>query len=233
MDGLQFNALIEDDHLSAAFLDAQNKSQDPTAIFDMALKAECDSGPGHVCYFGPIATEFFRDALGLGCMITSTDELSMTGRLSKPLAVVHHGQHWVPMWSKSVFGPFQSRPTLPLHCYDLYVERYGPVAGKVHAYVDCTCMAAGDCAIHSLLILSDLQRKSREPPEGERFGEWTLAEQAIWALQQPPRVKFMKWGRGDGAWWAIKRTGAKIAKAPSAQKACQLFLQRQEVEPDI
>ena len=104
MDGLQFNALIEDDHLSAAFLDAQNKSQDPTAIFDMALKAECDSGPGHVCYFGPIATEFFRDALGLDCMITSTDELSMTGRLSKPLAVVHHGQHWVPMWSKSVFG---------------------------------------------------------------------------------------------------------------------------------
>ena len=182
MDGLHFNALIEDDHFCAAFLDAKNKGQDPTAILDMALKAECDSGPGHVCYFGPIATEFFRDALGLDCMITSTDELSMTGRLSKPLAVVHHDQHWVPMWSKSVFGPFQSRPTLPLHCYDLYVERYGPVAEKVHAYVDCTCMAAGDCAIHSLLILSDLQRKAREPPEGERFGEWTLAEQAILAL---------------------------------------------------
>ena len=65
MDGLHFNALIEDGHLSAAFLDAKNRGQDRTAILDMALKAECDSGPGHVCYSGPIATEFFRDALGL------------------------------------------------------------------------------------------------------------------------------------------------------------------------
>ena len=84
-----------------------------------------DSGPGHVCYFGPIATEFFSDALGLDCMITSTDELSMTGRLSKPLAVAHHGQRWVPMWWPFSRPDYFASPLLWPVCGKIWTGGWG------------------------------------------------------------------------------------------------------------
>lgn len=76
MHWLEFNALLEDDHLSQAFLDAKDQGKDPATTLDMALKEECDSGPGHVCYFVPKGVEFPRAALGLDCCISITAELS-------------------------------------------------------------------------------------------------------------------------------------------------------------
>ena len=105
LDWFQFNAWLEDDHLSQAFLDAKDQGQDPTQCLDMALKSECDSGPGHVCYFGPKGVDFLRSILGLDCCICTLGDLSTAEMLPKPLAMVHDDQHWVPMWHPSMAGP--------------------------------------------------------------------------------------------------------------------------------
>ena len=103
-------------------------------------------------------------------------------------------------------------------------------------------MAAGDCAIHSLLILAELQKQAapapapaprRTPPAEESFAEWLPEEKAVWDLDNPIRVRFMRFGRGAAAWWAIKRTGAKISQSKTAREACKAFLARQVLEPNI
>lgn len=142
-DYLSFNAILEDDDLSSSFLEARGAGIDPASVLPMVLKAEGDATPGHVCYFGPKAIEFFLGMLGLDYGIATTDQLLRDKALPKPFTVVHHGQHWVPMWSKVVGAEYKSRPWLPLEPYDLYLERYGPPAEAAAAHMDCTCLAAG------------------------------------------------------------------------------------------
>ena len=117
---------------------------------------------------------------------------------------VHHGQHWVPMWDKNLAGPFQSRAHLPLQAYDLHLERYLPAAEACGAHVDCACLAAGDCAPHSLVILQGIAKTAqpniqteRKPPTDEGYEGWAAEEKEIWQKQDPIRICFMSWGRGE------------------------------------
>jgi len=75
--------------------------------------------------------------------------------------------------------------------------------------------------------------KMRGPPEGEDPASWTPEERTVWNITSPVRIIWTKWGRGEPGWWACKRNTAKMGKAKIAQEACQLFLKRQKIEPDI
>lgn len=168
--------------------------------------------------------------------LATLEEVKSTKALPKPFTLANDNNHWVPMWLKSQGEKMESRPWLPLASYDTYLDKFGPAAEAAGAVVDCTNRAAGDCAYHSLLILQTVAAsapKVRGPREGEDPVSWTLEERKVWNMVSPARVKWAKFGRGEPGWWACKRTGAKIGKAKTAQEACQLFLERQALEPGI
>ena len=71
---------------------------------------------------------------------------------------------------------------MPLESYDFYLERYQPVAEACGARCDCTCLAVGDCALQSLLILQGIagpilkcfkEFSAKHPPEDETYETWT------------------------------------------------------------
>ena len=52
-------------------------------------------------------------------------------------------------------------------------------------------------------------------------------------MNDPQRVKFMKWGNAPESWWAIARKGSKFGKANSARAACALWLSKKVHQADI
>ena len=201
-----FNELLEDDSHSAAFLEARAEGREVDSVFSMVIKAEGGSFPGHVCYLGPKRLQKLVSLLGGDINNSTLEQLQQQCALPKPLTIVHHGQHWVPMWLKVVSDSFQSRPGLPLESYDLHLERYRPVAKTCGAHCDCTCLAAGGCVLHSLLILHGIAASltvkklaaaapaaaptpaaapsasaasSMATPDSS-YSTWTAEEQAVW-----------------------------------------------------
>ena len=87
---LEFNQLLEDDTLSAAFLDAAARGQDPASLLPMVLTAEGDPklGDSHVVEFGPRGVQFLVDALGLDIGVTTVEALLDNKALPRPLASV-------------------------------------------------------------------------------------------------------------------------------------------------
>lgn len=245
-DDLSFNAILEDDVLSNAFLEARAAGINPATVLPMVLKAEGDATPGHVCYFGPKATEFFLSSLGLGYGIATVDQLLKERALPKPFTVVYHQQHWVPMWLKTVGGEHKSRPWLPVASYDLYLERYGPAAEAAEAHMDCTGLAAGCCLLHAILILQELERnmpptcaassrtavKKRTPPPNENMEGWDPMVVEVWHLDNPQRVRWVKFGNTtEKAWWVLSRRGGKLGKCATAEEACKLYLTKRVDKP--
>lgn len=169
------------------------------------------------------------DQLGLDIGLATLAEVRRDKRLPKPCTLVNDSNHWVPMRLKTHGQKFHSRPWLREESYDTYLEQFGPVAEAAGAWADCTSRAAGDCGFHGFLILQNLASDvpaDREPPEGEKPLEWPLEDQAVWKMEGPRRIVWMKFGRAAAGWWSCKRTGAKIGRGKGAQEACQLFLGR-------
>ena len=242
---LQQTELLEDDDLCNAWMEAFTAKKDFKPVLDLAAKCEDDRCPGPVCGIGPRGLEHLRSCLNLDCAFTTLKDVARAQTLPKAFALVNHDNHWVPMWLKTEHPPFASRPWLPETAYDTYIERFGPVAEAAGAYTDLTSRAAGDCGFHGLLIIKKLAAggvpatpapaaapAQRAPPDPS-YGAWTSSEQAVWQMTSPTRIKYMQWGRGAKAWWAVSRTGAKLGKRDTAQEACQLWLQFQEYKDDL
>jgi hypothetical protein len=221
--------LLEDDALETAFFHGVEDGKSIPAALAVAAKCEIDRWAGPACGIGPTGLQCLFDQLGLDIGLATLAEVRRDKRLPKPCTLVNDSNHWVPMRLKTHGQKFHSRPWLREESYDTYLEKLGPVAEAAGAWADCTSRAAGDCGFHGFLILQNLASAvpaDREPPEGENPLEWPLEDQAVWKMEGPRRIVWMKFGRAAAGWWSCKRTGAKIGRGKSAQEACQLFLGR-------
>ena len=100
-------------------------------VYEMIHKVEFESLPGPVCGIGPKGLSMLMNALGVHFGILMLGEMEDLEALPEPFCLVHHDNHWVPMWSKNVHGPYRSRPSLPLAAYDVYLDVFSGAAEQV------------------------------------------------------------------------------------------------------
>ena len=143
---LRQSALLEDDALELAFMEALNAGQGPFATLELAAKCEDDRRDGPCCGIGPVGLQVLLQHLGRDFGLTTLKDVKRAKALPKPFTLMNDNNHWVPMWLKSHGAKVESRPWLPVASYDLYLGKFEPAAEAAGAWVDCTARAAGDCA---------------------------------------------------------------------------------------
>lgn len=102
--------------------------------------------------------------------------------------------------------------------------------------------------MHAILILQELERnmpptcaassrtavKKRPPPPNENMEGWDPMVVEVWHLDNPQRVRWMKFGNTtEKAWWVLSRRGGKLGKCATAEEACKLYLTKRVDKPDI
>ena len=97
----------------------------------MIHKVEFESLPGSVCGVGPKGLAMLMDALGVQFGILTLGDMKDLETLPMPFCLVNHENHWVPMWNKTVHGPYQSRPSLQLAAHDVYLDIFADAAAQV------------------------------------------------------------------------------------------------------
>ena len=90
----------------------------------MIHKDQFELLPGPVCGIGPRGLSMLMNVYGVRFGILTLAEMRNLEALPRPFCLVYNQNHWVPMWNKNMHGPYQSRPSLPLASYDVYLDTF-------------------------------------------------------------------------------------------------------------